>query len=227
MLNVRKKVKYPAGGWLPPGAHFDWQRSDQGRDFVTNWQGAIQAPGDGECVNVGSDRPFPNGFGPAYAWVKITGGNFRGHTFYIGHCTAAVRTGDQFKFGHVLAHADQGHNFEGTVGGWVELGEVQPNGTLGPESSTGHWFDKYLREPVVVKEPGPFLKPGSKGPLVLAFTHRLVRLDYLQRRWWKFNPTVEAAVKKFQKDHHLKDDGIVGPATWEAIKKAHKQRRAK
>lgn len=219
-LRVFKKIRYPAGGWLPPGAHFDWQRSDQGRDFVTNWGGVIQAPGNGECVAVSSDAAFPNGFGPAYARVKITSGNFRGHTYYIGHCTTAIHAGETFSFGHVLAHANQGHNFEGTVGGWVELGEVQSNGTLGPSSSTGHWFDRFLRHPKVVRKFDPLAKPGSQGPLILMFTQRLVKTKYLQRRWWHFNADVETAVRKFQKEHHLKVDGVVGSTTWEIIKKA-------
>lgn len=144
------QIIYPAGGWLPPGAPVNWQRSDQGRDFVTTWQGIIQGPGDGVCVNVGSNVPFPDGFGPDYPWVKITTGQFAGHTFYIGHCSTLVHTGQAFKFGDPLARADQGHNFEGTLGGWVELGEI-PFGPVVPS----HWFDGILMKPLVVNVPNP------------------------------------------------------------------------
>jgi hypothetical protein len=150
---------YPAHGWLPEGAHFSLQRSDQGRDFVTNWQGIIQAPGDGVCTEVRADRPFPNGFGPRYAIVRMTSGSFaKGSApgappdftgeWYIGHCTARVKVGDRFGFGHPLAVADQGKDFNATHGGWVELGTKMANGSLGPNSSTGHWFDALLRQPL-------------------------------------------------------------------------------
>lgn len=64
----------------------------------------------------------------------------------------------------------------------------------------------------------PDYKPGAKGPNVLLFTQRLVKLGYLKRRWWQFNATVEQAVKLFQRDHHFTPDGVVGPVTWQAIK---------
>jgi hypothetical protein len=59
----------------------------------------------------------------------------------------------------------------------------------------------------------------SRGPMVLLFTQRLVKLGYLDRRWFHFTQGVETAVKKFQKDHHFTADGVVGPTTWAAIKR--------
>lgn len=118
----------PAGGWLPKGARYIHKRDDQGNDFITNWRGPIVAPGRGFVVHVLQDKPFPSGFGPSYAVVKIETGRFAGRDWYIGHCTAAVRNGQRFNEGATLAHADQGFR-EG--GGWVELGAA-PGGYPGP-----------------------------------------------------------------------------------------------
>lgn len=110
---------YPAGGWLPPGARFTVERIDQGQDFITDDNGPVIAPGDGRVISILSDRPFPDGFGPAYPVVEISTGRWAGRTYYVGHTTAAVRAGETFRQGTVLSHADQGHV---SGGGWVELG---------------------------------------------------------------------------------------------------------
>lgn len=190
----KRVIAYPAGGWLPPGAHFDWQRPDQGRDFVTDWRGIIQAPARSQCVNVGSDAPFPNGFGPHYPWIKVIEGHFSGHTFYIGHCTALAHIGQMLDLGTPVARADQGHNFEGTVGGWVEFGEVQPSGILGPDASS-HWFDNLLRSDlfVHVKDPDPngyhkFANGPFRTPDGRVVHERLIVEEYDKKRaHWKLH----------------------------------------
>ena len=211
------KISYPCSGWLAPGTRVQWERSDQGRDLVIPWRGVWQAPGAGECVNVGSDRPFPNGFGPAYPWVRIDTGRFAGHTFYLGHCTALVRAGQRFTFGHPIARADQGHDFNGTLGGWTELGQVQADGTLGPFSATGHWYDHLLREDLVIEVPDPVLQFGSRGPHVIAMTILLVQCGWLTERSEVFDTRVHGGVVAFRKHHHLPsihgDEGVVDAHT--------------
>lgn len=81
------------------------------------------------------------------------------------------------------------------------------------------WHHKYKSGVWFPKRFNPHYVRGSKGPMVLLFTGRLVRLGYLHRRWWRFNKEVEQAVRQFQKDHHFKADGIVGPGTWAMIKR--------
>jgi N-acetylmuramoyl-L-alanine amidase len=59
------------------------------------------------------------------------------------------------------------------------------------------------------------LRKGSKGPRVSELQELLKKAGY-----WKlditqnFGPVTEAAVKLFQKEKGLKDDGVVGPTTW-------------
>lgn len=195
-----KKI-YPASGLLPQRAYFDEQRDDQGKDLVTNWKGVIQAPGHGFCVHNLHDSPFPNGFGPNYPVVFIQDGPYGGHFFYIGHCTSALSEGQHFNFGDVLAHADQGHDFEGTKGGWVEFGEA-PGGFPGPASPT-HWFDDLIRKPLVVNVPDPALHWGDSGLRVLGVSSRLRDCGYLTRPYWHFHQEVHGAVKKFRQHHKL------------------------
>lgn len=145
---VKASIAYPAGGWLPAGAHFDLKWDDQGRDFATNWHGPIQAPGAGLCVAVPSDQPFPNGFGPAYPVVRIDTGPWAGHQYYLGHTSTRVQVGQKFAFGHVLSVADQGHDWAGTTGGWCELGEWFPGQGPGPKADA-HWFDHLISKPLV------------------------------------------------------------------------------
>ena len=157
-----KLVTLPAGGWLPAGARFTRERTDQGQDLITEWRGPITAPGDGYVVHNLSDRAFPVGFGPRYAVVHITTGPFAGHDWYVGHCTSVVNDGEHFKAGRVLAHADQG-NREG--GGWAEIGEA-PSGYPGPMGNGNrfaHLFTNVTRREVVKTAPRPVThKPAPK-----------------------------------------------------------------
>jgi hypothetical protein len=135
---------------------------------------------------VRSDRPFPKGFGPRYPIVRITSGpfakgapgapaDFTGE-WYIGHCTSRVKVGDHFHFGAPLAVADQGKDFNGTHGGWVELGNKMPNGLLGPDSPNGHWFDALLRQPLVQG-------PPTAGPVAMVDTQSS-SFDQIPHDFW-------------------------------------------
>lgn len=223
------KTIFPAHGWLPPGAHFQLKWDDQGRDFATLWKGAIQAPGNGEVLGILADQPFPNGFGPHYAVVRIDSGPWAGHEYYIGHCTAVVAAGQRFSFGHVLAHADQGENWASTVGGWVELGEAF-NGLPGPKESS-HWFDKLIATPLVIESPDRVLAFGDEGMRVLGMSSRLRDCGYLSRPFWHFNRQVHGALVKFKLHHNLAvNHGVLDPHadlvlshSAQACKKTHKK----
>jgi hypothetical protein len=66
----------------------------------------------------------------------------------------------------------------------------------------------------------PNAKPGSDGPAVHEITHVLATIrspvnhqPYLPEAFSHYGDRVVDAVKRFQKDHHQKPDGVVGPHT--------------
>jgi peptidoglycan hydrolase-like protein with peptidoglycan-binding domain len=63
------------------------------------------------------------------------------------------------------------------------------------------------------------LKNGSRGQRVKELQNLLKSVGYwsLDYTTENFGGVTETAVKKFQKDKGLKDDGIVGPATWSKL----------
>ena len=67
------------------------------------------------------------------------------------------------------------------------------------------------------------IKRGSTGPDVVECQNDLIYLNYDLSPYGadgKFGAKTEAAVKAFQGSVGLKQDGIVGPKTWEALDKA-------
>ena len=65
------------------------------------------------------------------------------------------------------------------------------------------------------------LKRGSQGTRVAALQRMLgLKPDRI------FGPGTKRAVKRFQRRHHLTADGIVGSATWSALKRARGSRAA-
>lgn len=67
------------------------------------------------------------------------------------------------------------------------------------------------------------IRRGSTGPDVVECQEDLIKLGYdlgPSGADGKFGAKTEAAVKDFQAKNGLKADGIVGPATWEALDKA-------
>jgi murein DD-endopeptidase MepM/ murein hydrolase activator NlpD len=60
----------------------------------------------------------------------------------------------------------------------------------------------------------PELRPAVKD-----FQRELVRWGFDLKPDGYFGASTEAAVKMFQRKHGLRDDGVVGPATWSAVTK--------
>lgn len=121
-----------AGGFLPSGLGFQYNRHDQGRDIQTRAGAPIIAPGSGYVVRVGSD-PGGGGahFGPHYPIVHFTSGPYAGHDIYIGHTVAALGPGAHFGAGAVISHTqNSGPLNGGAPSGWAEIG-FAPGGTPG------------------------------------------------------------------------------------------------
>ncbi len=73
----------------------------------------------------------------------------------------------------------------------------------------GDWGDK-----VAAKS----LKPGASNRSVLQLRNRLISMEYLKRTpTTSYDGAMVAAVKAFQQDHGLLDDGVAGARTMDAI----------
>lgn len=72
---------------------------------------------------------------------------------------------------------------------------------------------------LLVPYPGHPLKHGSRSPAVVTWKHRLRHhfgLWGFVVRYERFGIGTVRATKKFQRQHHLRVDGVVGPQTWAA-----------
>ena len=66
----------------------------------------------------------------------------------------------------------------------------------------------------------PTLRKGSKGDAVVELQNKLVKLGYYLGPYGvdgDFGKNTEKAVKEFQEDHGLQQDGVVGKKTWNAL----------
>jgi hypothetical protein len=218
---------YNAGGWGGTGDYWV-QRIDQGQDFEIPLGHFITAPGDATVVAHSSDAPFPGGFGSPYAIVEVHSGRFAvgNGQWYVGHCNQDVApVGTRLKLGDPIARANNSLN---AGRGWCELGKW--DGGPHPMGEGAQWA--YLFTPLVVKPPFKPLRHGSRGIRVVKLTRRLHYIRrtngpaYLRRSYVKYKTDVVSAVRDFQRDHGLSDDGVVGEHTWEAIQKAFRKQRA-
>lgn len=69
------------------------------------------------------------------------------------------------------------------------------------------------------------IQKGSHGAQVKKLQVLLRQTGYLRRSWKaheKYTITVRRAVRKFQREHNLPVDGIVGQKTWGSLKRAKK-----
>ena len=73
------------------------------------------------------------------------------------------------------------------------------------------------------------IRRGSRGPAVVTLKRLLMRIGYMDWAPEKkvgrlFGDETRRLVKKFQKNHNIKADGVVGPKTWAALRKVARRR---
>ena len=106
---------------------------------------------------------------------------------------------------------------EGNYKNAVSRREIKINGTY----IRGFGVPKYDAE--TIKNEPLILRKGSKGEEVEDLQRKLISLGYDLGRLGAdgdYGSATEKAVKKFQKDHSVGQDGIAGPLTFAALEKA-------
>lgn len=118
------------------------------------------------------------------------------------------------------------------VYGWLQRKGLQPNRTV-------RWPDGSVREPWHIEvnatalrayakkhdHANDIIRKGSHGQKVKTLQVLLRQTGYLRSSWKaheKYTLKVRRAVRKFQKEHDLPVDGVVGPRTWKSLRAAKK-----
>lgn len=94
---------------------------------------------------------------------------------------------------------------------WTNWGELK---NVNYETDTGFPTDTGWR---------PTIRKGDKGEYVKEAQTMLYNLGYDLGKWGidsDFGSATQNAVREFQRDHNLSQDGVVGPLTWDTLQKA-------
>ncbi len=95
------------------------------------------------------------------------------------------------------------------------------DGVVGPQTWTALDRGGVTPGPGPGPSPRPVLREGDTGAYVSQLQQQLKNLGYYPGTVdGKFGPATTVAVKAFQTDYGLPNDGVVGPKTWEALDKA-------
>ena len=135
----------------------------------------------------------------------------------------AVFTGDEKKHNHIGLYVGNGKVIEASG---TQAGVCTSNLTAGKWTYYGYLKDvnyEMKTEPVLTPIgyviPGTIRK-GNKGDAVKKAQTILLKLGYNLGSWGvdgDFGNQTESAVKQFQRDHNLTQDGVVGEKTWQAL----------
>jgi hypothetical protein len=111
--------------------------------------------------------------------------------------------------------------FQEWLRGGVSSGMLEPNYVVRPHSDFANKSCPGRRvTPLIPKmiptANRPLLRVGDRGELVTDVQRRLVLATHLKETDINgyFDPSTMEAVREFQREHRLVEDGIVGPHTW-------------
>ncbi|MEV5084017.1 peptidoglycan-binding protein [Streptomyces sp. NPDC056159] len=108
------------------------------------------------------------------------------------------------------------------------LGLATPAG-IAAAHDAGTTHPAHLAQPLHAAHPGakavgasharnwPTLRSGNRGPAVSAVQHLLTARGHAATADGVFGSRTASAVKAFQRQHHLRTDGVVGANTWNAL----------
>ena len=134
---------------------------------------------------------------------------------------AAIFTGTDSKKPHIGTYDGNGYVIEaqGTIAGVVR--------TPITAAKWKYWglykdldYDEGSTDTPDIPEVKPTLRKGDKGPYVTLLQTQLLNRGYKLPKYGadgSFGNETQAAVKQFQKDWGLKEDGIVGEETWKFL----------
>jgi hypothetical protein len=167
---------------------------------------------------VGAPGDYPHGgWSQWYAWGRyLHGGNLAAHPGTSNHgvgITVDISTADRPML-----------NDLGPQYGWSKAWSDA-------QSEPWHikWDSGHVRRPCKGRTGPRVIRKGSRpGKDIQTLQVLLRRAGYLPPKWHahtKYTIRVRRAVRKFQRDHHLKVDGVIGPRTLATLKAAAKRRR--
>lgn len=181
----------------------------------------------------------------AWAFKQLGGYMYHGsNTMWDKYCTAKGELikgkrddGKELKPGTaIFTHATEKRGHVGLyIGdGWVIEASGTINGVIKSKITISKWVewgelkgvDYGTAEPDVITDPAEnetlgTIRKGDKGPVVKYAQQLLLERGYKLPKYGAdgdFGNETAAAVKAFQKDWGLKQDGIIGPKTWAMLK---------
>ena len=155
-------------------------------------------------------QPFILGYGDRNPRVLELQQRLRDLGFYHGPVEGAF--GSQTKTAVLQFQQSRGLKVDGLVGTETQSSLNQPS----PNPSPGKTATQPASPPIQFK-PGT-LRLGDRHPSVEMLQNRLQSLGFLTGTVTGiYNTETRLAVEKFQSNHQLKPDGIVGKITWAAL----------
>ena len=124
-------------------------------------------------------------------------------------------------FKHIKSTGKMDHTGLATKDQIIHCSVEVKRGKITDSGWTHYAVPRRIREKVApLPDTKPTLRRGSKGEYVTLLQTMLIQRDYDVGKSGAdgiYGAATEAAVKLYQADHGLKNDGITGPATWASL----------